>query len=136
MRICPYVILLVIAVAIGIPKAQRGSSLQKTWILWNGSCILDLFYCKIIKKALENLSTSALRNLLIEDIKKFIIQLDHGSTEELTIMKLQLRKIYDLISEKERQEAQPLIWGKSATQIMGTIPQTDVVNVIPSNNKP
>ena len=71
-------------------------------------------------KPLEELPASALRNLLIEEVKKFIIALDYNSTEDLQAKKLHLRKIFDLITEKEREEAKPLVWGKNSTQAPGT----------------
>jgi hypothetical protein len=61
-----------------------------------------------MEKALEELSASALRNLLIEEIKKFILFLDNSPTEELVQMKGKLRTISNLIAEKEREERIPL----------------------------
>jgi hypothetical protein len=69
-----------------------------------------------MEKALQELSTSALRNLLIEEIKKFILCLDNSPTEELVQMKFRLRTIFDSIAEKEREERNPLAWGKHSTQ--------------------
>ena len=68
-----------------------------------------------MKKALEELSASALRNLLIEEVKKFIVALDNDTTDELDQKKLQLRKILNLITEKEKKEIIPLVWGKNST---------------------
>jgi hypothetical protein len=68
-----------------------------------------------MKKVLEELSASALRNLLIEEIKKFIVSLDHSSSEDLQEMKLHLKNIFELITEKEREENAPLHGGKSST---------------------
>ena len=69
-----------------------------------------------MEKALETLSASELRNLLITEVNKFIAALEHGSTDELQHMKLRLRKITDLITEKEKAEIIPLVWGKNSTQ--------------------
>lgn len=69
-----------------------------------------------MKKALKDLSASTLRHLLIEEINKFIICLDTGSTEELQQLKLQLREILDLLNEKEKKEMAPLVWGKNSTK--------------------
>ena len=69
-----------------------------------------------MEKALEELSASALRNLLIEEVKKFILYLDHGPIIELVQMKYRLRKIYELIAVKEREEEKPLVWGKNSTR--------------------
>ena len=68
-----------------------------------------------MEKALEELSASALRNLLIEEVKKFIVALDNDPTDELDRKKFQLRKIFILIREKEQKENIPLIWGKNST---------------------
>jgi len=57
-----------------------------------------------MEKSLNELSAWALRRLLIEDVRKFIKCLDRGSTEELQQMKLRLREIFDLLTEKERHE--------------------------------
>jgi len=69
-----------------------------------------------MEKALEELSASALRNLLIEEVKKFIVALDNDTTDELDRRKLRLRKIFNLIREKEQKEKIPLIWGKNSTK--------------------
>jgi len=69
-----------------------------------------------MEKALEELSASALRNLLIEEVKKFTIALDNGSTEELQAMKYRLRMLFDLIAEKEKDEGKPLAWGKNSAK--------------------
>jgi hypothetical protein len=62
-----------------------------------------------MEKPLEELSASTLRNVLIEEIKKFILSLDHGSIAELEQMKLRLRRILDLLLEKEQDESPHLI---------------------------
>ena len=67
-----------------------------------------------MEKALEQLSAFALRNLLIEEVKKFTIALDSASTEELQVMKYRLRLIFDLIAQKENEELKPLPWGKNS----------------------
>ncbi len=69
---------------------------------------------------LEQLPLSALRNLLIEEVKRFIIGLDKGSTEDLQQMKLRLRKIFDLISTKEKQESMPIQWGENSAKLSHT----------------
>ena len=72
-----------------------------------------------MEKALEELSAFALRNLLIEEVKKFTIALDGSSTEELQAMKYRLRLIFDLIAQKEQDEHKPLAWGKNASNVPG-----------------
>ena len=68
-----------------------------------------------MEKALEELSSFALRNLLIEEVKKFTLALDCSSTEELQAMKDRLRLIFNLIEHKEKEELQPLPWGKKSS---------------------
>jgi hypothetical protein len=65
-----------------------------------------------MEKPLEDLPASALRNLLIEEVKQFILSLDNGSTVELEKRKLSLRRIYELIQQKENAESSPLNWEK------------------------
>jgi hypothetical protein len=83
-----------------------------------------------MEKALEELSASALRNLLIEEVKKFILYLDHGPILELVQMKYRLRKIYELIAEKEREEEKPLAWGKNSTQPLKNSPPESIDKII------
>jgi hypothetical protein len=83
-----------------------------------------------MEKALEVLSVSALRNLLIEEVRKFILCLDHSPTDELVQMKGKLRMIFDLITEKEREERTPLVWGKNSTQPAKDNPQDDPIEKI------
>jgi len=66
-----------------------------------------------MEKPLHKLSASALRRLLIEDIRKFIDTIDNGSTEELEALKQRLREIFKLLKEKEQHEI-PIIWGKNS----------------------
>jgi hypothetical protein len=57
-----------------------------------------------VEKPLEEQSASALRKLLIVEVKEFIICLDYGFLEELRGLKSHLRKIFDLLKDKEHQE--------------------------------
>lgn len=84
-----------------------------------------------MEKALEELSASALRNILIEEIKKFIICLDHSSNKELDEMKLHLRRIFDLITQREEEENALLPWGKNSTKTAEK-PPTDFIDGIAS----
>ena len=68
-----------------------------------------------MEKALEDLSASTLKNLLNTEVRVFIAALDNGSTEDLQRMKLRLRRISDLITEKEKVDSIPLIWGRNST---------------------
>jgi hypothetical protein len=67
-----------------------------------------------MEEPLEDLSASALRNLLIEEVKQFILSLDYSSTAELEKSKLFLRRIYELIQQKENAENSSLNWGKKS----------------------
>jgi hypothetical protein len=70
-----------------------------------------------MQKELEKLTATALRRLLIDEIKYFIVSLDHGSTEELYEIKSHSKYILDLLTEKEMKEMGPIIWGKNSTKI-------------------
>ncbi|HEX9512859.1 MAG TPA: hypothetical protein VF939_20355 [Puia sp.] len=86
-----------------------------------------------MEKVLEELSASALRNLLIDEVKKFIICLDDSSTEELERMKLHLKRVFDLITEKERAEEIPLTWGKNSSQTARGNPSSGSISGMISN---
>lgn len=75
-----------------------------------------------MEKALEELSASALRNLLIQEIKVFIVALDFSSTEELQAMKYRLRTIFDRIAENERVEVRSSAGEKNPQKFRGLIP--------------
>ncbi|HXB43708.1 MAG TPA: hypothetical protein VNV85_06615 [Puia sp.] len=83
-----------------------------------------------MEKPLEELSASALRKLLIAEIKQFIICLDYSALEELQGLKRHLRRIFDLLKDKEFQESQPLPWGKNSIQHAEVNPQTEYVDKI------
>jgi len=68
-----------------------------------------------MEKALNKLSASSLRNLLIQEIELFIDCLDNGTLEELEKSKERLKEIFGLLTEKELLEMAPLIWGKSSS---------------------
>ena len=68
-----------------------------------------------MEKAPYKLSASDLRRLLIIEIHVFIKYLDDGSIEELKRKKDYLTEILNLLTEKERQEMEPLEWGKNST---------------------
>lgn len=69
-----------------------------------------------MEKALEDLSVSTLKNSLNAEVRIFIAALDHGSTEDLQRMKLRLRRISDLITEKEKVDSIPLVWGNNSAK--------------------
>ncbi|MDP4151114.1 MAG: hypothetical protein Q8927_16860 [Bacteroidota bacterium] len=74
-------------------------------------------------KSLEDVPVATLRKLLIEEVKEFIICLDKSPLEDLHKMKLRLKMIFTLISEKEKTHEFPLVWGKNSTPSGKTVPQ-------------
>ncbi len=66
-----------------------------------------------MEKPLEELSTSNLRTLLIEEVKTFVKCLDSSTMYELEEQRKRLISIFNLITEKEKLEALPLAWGKN-----------------------
>jgi hypothetical protein len=86
-----------------------------------------------MEKVLEELSASTLRTLLIEEVKEFIICLDNSPMEELVQKKARLRKIFDLLTEKERDENAPIVWGKNSTNQPKENPIPDFVQKIISD---
>ncbi|GGB20153.1 hypothetical protein [Puia dinghuensis] len=80
-----------------------------------------------MKKPLEELSASNLRSLLIEEVKAFVECLDSSATHELEEKRKRLILIFSLITEKEKIEAMPLVWGKnSAKSHDGASSETDL----------
>ncbi|HXD77948.1 MAG TPA: hypothetical protein VN616_09070 [Puia sp.] len=69
-----------------------------------------------MEKALHELSAANLRNLLIDEVKHFVIALDQAPISELDLQKSRLRMIYELIAEKEKADPSPLKWGRTSTQ--------------------
>ena len=67
-----------------------------------------------MEKPLEDLSASSLRNLLIEEVKAFVKCLDSSATQELEEKRKRLISIFHLITEKEKKETIPLVWGKNS----------------------
>ena len=56
----------------------------------------------------ETLSASALRNLLIEEVKSFVESIDKAPESELLQKRARLIAIYKAITEKEKAEISPL----------------------------
>ena len=69
----------------------------------------------VMEIPLEQLSASKLRSLLIEEVKAFVQLLDNGSSQELDCKRTRLISIFQLLSEKEKVEAIPLVWGKNSS---------------------
>jgi hypothetical protein len=72
---------------------------------------------------LEDIPVATLRKVLIEEVKEFISCLDSSPLEDLHKMKVRLKTIFTLISEKEKTHEFPLIWGKNSTPSGKTTPQ-------------
>lgn len=89
-----------------------------------------------MEKAPNKLSASDLRRLLIMEIHVFIKYLDDGSIEELKKKKDYLTEILSLLTEKERQEMEPLEWGKNSTPLPAFPPQNILVSLDSDNNSP
>ena len=70
-----------------------------------------------MEKPLEDLSASSLRNLLIEEVKAFVKCLDSSATQELEEKRKRLILIFHLITEKEKMETMPLVWGKNSIKL-------------------
>ena len=66
-----------------------------------------------MENLLEILSASALRKLLIEEVKSFVECLDKASSEELQQKRSRLIAIYKAVTEKEKYEMIPLNWGNN-----------------------
>lgn len=66
---------------------------------------------------LNDLSANSLRILLIKEVEKFIKCLDSGNLEELALMKSHLKEILNQLSEKEKKEMEPILWGKNSTNL-------------------
>ena len=75
----------------------------------------------VMEIPLEQLSASKLRSLLIEEVKLFVQLLDNGSSQELDGKRTRLISIFRLLSEKEKVEAIPLVWGKNSSNA-GSLP--------------
>lgn len=69
-----------------------------------------------MEKPLNEHSASALRILLIKEIRNFIERLDYDSTEELQEMKRRLKEIFNVLTEKEKLEMAPILWGRNSSK--------------------
>ena len=83
---------------------------------------------------LSSLSAHTLRKLLIKEVEKFIKSLDSGNLEELQLMKAHLKDIYSILSEKERQEMAPILWGKNSTEFQKLLHELNLIPSKPDNN--
>jgi hypothetical protein len=83
---------------------------------WNNFCDFDKILIHNMNEAHQDLSASALRHLLIEEIENFIRGLEHRSTVDLLTNKWRIKEVMDSLREKESKESAPLIWGKRSTE--------------------
>jgi hypothetical protein len=81
---------------------------------WNDFCSKFILFS--MEKALTEHSASALRILLIKEIRDFIERLDHDSAEDLQKMKNRLKEIFNILTEKEQLEMAPILWGKNSSK--------------------
>ena len=88
-----------------------------------------------MQKALDKLSASELRLLLIDEIRVFILGLEVKSTEELEAMKLGLKEIFVTLSEKEEKEMAPIRWGKKISESGKDLFQSDMISDILRNSR-
>ena len=89
-----------------------------------------------MEKVPDKLSASDLRKLLIMEINVFIKYLDNGSIEELKNKKIYLTEILNLLTEKERQETEPLQWGKNSTTLPEFPPQNNSISLADDDDSP
>jgi hypothetical protein len=83
-----------------------------------------------MEKPLEEFSASTLRNLLIEEVKAFVKCLDSSAMQELEEKRNRLILIFNLITEKEKMETIPLVWGKNSPKSLdGASSETDFASV-------
>ena len=68
-----------------------------------------------MEKPFDTLSASALRTLLIDEVKSFVECLDKASQDVLQGKRTQLIAIYKAVTEKEQLEMIPLLLGKNST---------------------
>jgi len=80
-----------------------------------------------METSLEQLSTSGLRALLIEETKVFVQQIDKGDEQVLKDQRSRLLVISAVLAEKEKKESAPIVWGKSSSKI-ATEPDSPVLD--------
>jgi hypothetical protein len=80
----------------------------------NSFCAYDVFILPM-ENPFEELSAAKLRILLIEEVREFVQMLDTANWQELKRMRGRLSSMYHLLSEKEKIESAPIVWGKSST---------------------
>jgi len=68
-----------------------------------------------MEKPLIELSATALRKLLINEVKHFVECMDVASPEELRDVKDRLIILYKALYEKEQQNRLPIVWGRNST---------------------
>ena len=68
-----------------------------------------------MNKPLIKLSATALRQLLISEVKIFVECMDVASPEELREIKDRLIIFYKALYEKEQLNRLPIVWGRNST---------------------
>lgn len=87
----------------------------------------------------DQLSATALRKLLITEVKTFVAALETTPHETLQEMRNRLIAIYKLLTEKEQLEMLPLVWGRNSTNKpadTGAVPPAaDILEILPAPNE-
>lgn len=94
----------------------------KDSIFWINYCDFCAIFILIMNKAYQELSASALRFLLIEEIENFIRGLEQKSVKELQANKLKIKEVLNFLRDKESKEMTLLLWGKNSTEDAKIIP--------------
>lgn len=87
----------------------------------------------------DQLSATALRKLLIVEVKTFVACLETTPPERLQEMRNRLIGIYKTLTEKEQLEMLPLVWGRNSTNKpadTGVIsPEVDPMEILPATDE-
>jgi hypothetical protein len=71
-----------------------------------------------MEKELEKFTTTALLGLLIEETKKFVECLENTPLRDLIEQRKYLKRIYVLLTEKEKMAKAILKWGRNSTKLV------------------
>jgi len=87
----------------------------------------------------DQLSATALRKLLITEVKTFVAGLETIPHERLQEMRNRLIAIYKLLTEKEQLEILPLVWGRNSAYKQADggdgSPAADILEIFPAPNE-
>ena len=133
----------------GLRGCRRGfhstDCLIKMCQMPGGAWVDDLYtidsfhYCNKMDEPFDQLSATALRNLLITETKTFVAGLDTIPHERLQEMRNRLIAIYKLLTEKEQLEMLPLVWGRNSAYKQADggdgLPAADILEIMPTPNE-